>query len=143
MNNEKLKEIIEETTENNDSNFNEIVLNIVKKIIDLPENAETTISKLISNEIDNKTMFEIDESVTKVCKKININLDKSKHAGQFIGLPFNISFIKKTLSDNIINEIPEPLKEYIYIHNGNIYAKQKIPKELEEEFEILTQKINK
>ena len=109
MNNEELKKIVEETIGNNDPYWNEPVFNVVKKIIDLPENTESTISELVDsdNKTDSKFMFEINKSVTEVCEKINITLDKSKHNGQFIGLPFNISFIKKTLSDDIINTIPE------------------------------------
>lgn len=143
MNNEELKKIVEETIGNNDPYWNEPVFNIVKKIIDLPENTESAISELVDsdNKTDNKFMFEINKSVTEVCEKINIILDKSKHNGQFIGLPFNISFIKKTLSDDIINTIPESLKEYVYVHNGDIYAKQKLPTELEHEYEVFKRKL--
>lgn len=99
MSNEELKKIIEETIGNNDPYWNEPVFNIVKKIIDLPENAETTIFELTDteNKLDSEFMFEINNAVTEVCKKLNITLDKSKHNGQFLGLPFNISFVKKTL----------------------------------------------
>ena len=143
MNNEELKKIVEETIGNNDPYWNEPVFNVVKKIIDLPENTESTISKLVDsdNKTNSKFMFEIYKSVREVCKKINITLDTSKHKGQFIGLPFNISFIKKTLSDDIINTIPESLKEYVYVHNGDIYAKQKLPIELEHEFEVFKKKL--
>ena len=144
MNNKELKKIVEETIGNNDPYWNEPIFNVVKKIIDLPENTEATISELV--ESDNKKndnfMFEINKSVSEVCEKINITLDKSKHAGQFLGLPFNISFIKKTLSDDIINTIPESLKEYVYVHNGDIYAKQKLPLELEDEFIFLKNSIS-
>ena len=98
MNDEELKKIIEETIGNNDPYWNEPVFNIVKKIIALPENSETTISDLIDDDrkLDHKFMFEIQKAVIAVCKKINITLDFSKHSGQIIGLPFYISFIKKT-----------------------------------------------
>lgn len=99
MSDEELKKIVEETIGNNDPYWNEPVFNVVKKIIALPENSETTISKLVDDDkkLNSKFMFEINKAVTEVCKKININLDKSKHDGQIIGLPFNISFVKKTL----------------------------------------------
>ena len=144
MNNESLKKIIEETIGNNDPYWNEPVFNVVKKIIDLPENSETTVSELIDseNKSDSKFMFEINKLVTEVCEKINITLDKSKHNEQFIGLPFNVSFIKKTLSDEIINTIPESLKEYVYIHNGDIYVKQKLPVELEREYKKYKRRLN-
>ena len=144
MSNEELKKIVEETIVNNDPYWNEPVFNAVKKIVDLKENTEITISELINsdNKFDIKQMFEIDEIVTNVCNKINITLDKSKHIGQYIGLPFNISFVKKTLSDDIINSIPESLREHIYIHNGNIYAKQKLPVELENDFILFKNSIS-
>lgn len=143
MNNEELKKIIEETIGNNDPYWNELVFNVVKKIIDLPENTEATISGLIDNDnkSNSKFMFEIYKSVTEVCEKINITLDGSKHSGQFIGPPFNVSFIKKTLSDDIINTIPESLKQYVYVHNGDIYVKQKLPVELESEYEAFKRKL--
>ena len=139
-----LKELVEEVIGNNDPYWNIPVLDVVKKIIDLPENSELTISELIDsdNKVDSKFMFEINKLVTEVCKKINITLDKSNHSGQFIGLPFNISFVKKTLSDEVVNSIPESLKDYVYIHNGNIYAKQKLPIGLEQEFESLKNRIS-
>lgn len=143
MNNEELKKIVEETIGNNDPYWNEPVFNVVKKIIDLPENTETNISQLLDS--DNKKnyrfMFEIYKAVTEVCKKINITLDRSKNKGKCIGLPYNTLFIKKTLSDDIINTIPESLKQYVYVHNGDIYAKQKLPIELEHEYEVFKRKL--
>ena len=99
MSDEELKRIIEETVGNNDPYWIEPVFKVVKKIIALPENSEASISMLVDedNKSNTKFMFEINKGVTEVCKKINIALDKSKHAGQTIGLPFNVSFIKKTL----------------------------------------------
>lgn len=143
MNNEELKKIVEETIASNDQYLNETVFNVVKKIIDLPENTETAISKLVDseNKSDIDLMFEIDELVTEICEKIHITLDKSEHTGQFIGLPFDISFIKKTLSDEIVNSIPESLKEYVYVHNGDIYVKQKLPVELENEYKKFKEKL--
>jgi hypothetical protein len=99
MSDEELKKIVEETIGNNDPYWNEPVFDVVKKIIALPENSETTITKLVDsdNKSNSKYMFSINNAVTEVCKKININLDKSKHDGQIIGLPYNISFVKKTM----------------------------------------------
>ena len=62
MKDEELKKIIEEVIGKNNPFLNEPVYNIVKKIIDLPEGAETTISKLLgdtSNSYD-KFMFDIE-----------------------------------------------------------------------------------
>lgn len=142
---EELKKIVEETIGNNDPLFNDSVFDIVRKIIKLPEGTEITVNQLLGDIYprDTNFMFEVDNFVAKVCEKLNIILDKSKHDGQDIGLPFNISFIKKTLSGEIVNSIPETLKDFVYIYNGNIYAKQKLPIELEKEFEELIKKINK
>lgn len=167
MTDEKLKKIVEETIGNDDPYWNEPVFNVVKKIINLPENTETTISELIDD--DSKTyskfMLDVNDSVMEVCKKINIVLDKSKHSDQSIE-PFNVPFIKKTLSNDIMNIepessteyiyvydgnihvsndimsiVPESLKQHVYVHNGNIYAKQKLPRELEQEYELFISKL--
>lgn len=99
MSDEELKKIIEETVGNNDPYWNEPAFNVVKKIIDLPENAETSIYKLCDNDnkSNSKFMFKIYDTVIKACKKINITLDYSKYSKQFVGLPFNIPFIKKVI----------------------------------------------
>lgn len=102
MNDERLKKIVEEVIGNNDPFWNEPVYNIVKKIIDLPEGTETTISKLLGDTSNsyNKFMFDIDKTVTKVCEKINIKLDRSKYKGAVVGLPFNIPFKKVCFNNN-------------------------------------------
>lgn len=99
MKDEELKKIVEEVIGNNDPFWNLPVYNIVKKIIDLPEGTETTISKLLDDTTNsyNKFMFEINKIVTEVCKKIKIQLDKSNHKNAVVGLPYNIPFVKKTL----------------------------------------------
>ena len=38
-------------------------------------------------------------------------------------------------NEDIIRMIPESLKEFVYIHEGEVYPKQKLPVELEEEYE--------
>ena len=97
MKEEELKNLIKEVIGNDDPFWNIPVYNVVKKIIDLPDNSESSIATLVDdeNQKNTKFMFEIDKCVTEVCKKINIILDKSKCNGQFIGLPFAIPFIKK------------------------------------------------
>ena len=76
MNDEELKRIVEEVIGNNDPYWNIPVLNVVKKIIDLPDNTETTINDLVDsdNKSNSKFMFEIYKIVVEVCKRININL---------------------------------------------------------------------
>ena len=47
-----------------------------------------------------------------------------------------------TDTNNIGYEIPESLKDYVYIYNGNIYAKQKLPRGLETEYKDFINSIN-
>lgn len=51
--------------------------------------------------------------------------------------------IKERNSKNkdLVPEIPDSLKDYVYVSNGIIYPKQKLPKELEKDFDIFS-KIN-
>lgn len=96
MKDEELKKIVQEVIGNNDPFWNEPVYNIVKKIIDLPEGTETTVSKLLCDTANTYTkfMFEINKIVTKVCEKINIKLDKSNYKNAVMGLQHNIPFKK-------------------------------------------------
>ena len=48
----------------------------------------------------------------------------------------------KTKEEELINSIPESLKDYVYVHEGKVYAKQKLPVELEEEFLEFQKQIN-
>ena len=142
MNDMELRKIIDQIADNRDSYFSEKVFDVVKKLLNLSENTETTISKLVddSDRANLSFMFDIFETVVSVCKIIGVTLDMSKHDNHDIGLPFNIPFIKKTMSDELVNSIPQSLKEYVYIHNGHIYVKQKLPVELESEYESLIKK---
>ena len=97
MNNEEIKKYLDNMS--NDPKLNEIVYNVIKKIIDLPDGSETTISELVNDKetFNNiELMFKITEMVHLVCEKININLDGSKYNGMYVGLPFNIPFVKIT-----------------------------------------------
>ena len=40
---------------------------------------------------------QINKIVTEVCKKINIQLDKSNYKNAVVGLPYNIPFVKKSV----------------------------------------------
>ena len=99
MKDEELKKIIEEVIGNSDPFWNEPVYNIVKKIIDLPEETETTIVKLLGDTRYDKYLFDINSFVTEVCERINIKLDRSKYKGAAVGLPFNIPFEKVCIKD--------------------------------------------
>lgn len=95
MNDEELKKIIEETIGNNDPFWNEPVYNIVKKIIDLPEGTEATITNLLNNSnYTSKQLFDIHSCVNKVCEKLNIKLDFSSNHNKVGGLPYNLPFKK-------------------------------------------------
>lgn len=96
MKDEELKKIIEQVIGNNDPYWNIPVYEIIKKIIDLPEGTETSITKLLNNpQFTSKQLFDIYNSVIEVCKKINITLDFSQHEGKVEGLPYNLSFFIK------------------------------------------------
>ena len=45
-------------------------------------------------------------------------------------------------TNNLDYPIPESLKEYVYVYNGNVYANQKLPKELEEEYDNFINSLN-
>ena len=50
--------------------------------------------------LDFKFISKIYVIITNVCKKINIVLDTSKYKGQVIGLPYNIPFTKRCISND-------------------------------------------
>ena len=100
----EIKELIKQVIGNDDPFWNIPVYNIVKKIIELPENTETSISKLVDGEYYEQAMLDIDKSVMEVFeklvivkdgKRIKIILDKGNNAEQFSGLPYNIDFVIK------------------------------------------------
>lgn len=96
MNDERLKKIIEEIIGNNDPFWNEPVYKVVRKICDLPEGEETTISKLLGDSnYTSKQLFDIHSCVNKVCEKLNIKLDFSSNHNKVGGLPYNLPFKKE------------------------------------------------
>ena len=77
---EELRKTIEKVVENNDSYCNIPVYNIVKHIIDMPFDEETSISELIKynpekDSIDPLLQGEICNLVKDVCKEMNIKLE--------------------------------------------------------------------
>lgn len=91
----ELKKIVEDTIGNNDPFWNEPVYNIVKKIIELPEGTEATITNLLNNSnYTSKQLFDIHSCVNKVCEKLNIKLDFSSNHNKVWGLPYNLPFKK-------------------------------------------------
>ncbi len=94
MNEEKLKELINATVKSDNTKLVNTIFYVVKQIIELPENTETSISQLLNENYTNKELFEINKYVGIICEKVNIHLEKNNN-GQYVGLPYNIPFIKK------------------------------------------------
>lgn len=91
-------EIIKSIIGSDDPFWITVISKVVDKIKQLPSNSETTIYELLGEDVNKFTseqLFKIDEIVLKVCKKEKIELDFSKYAGQCVGVPYNIPFIKK------------------------------------------------
>lgn len=81
-----------------DNELSDTILKVVDKIVELPENTETTLAEILGpdNNLDSKQMMVVNKLVHEVCEKLNIDLDSSSHSNQIIGLPFNIPFVKKS-----------------------------------------------
>jgi len=96
MSNEELKKIVEEVIGNNDPFWNEPVFEVVKKIIEMPNGTESSVSQLLgTSQYSSEQLFDIHNSVNEVCKKLNIGIDYSEYKDKIVGLPFNIPFVKK------------------------------------------------
>lgn len=94
MKDEELKKIVEEVIGNNDPFWNIPVYEIVKKIIELPDGTETSITKLLNNsQFTSKQLFDIYNCVNRVCKRIDIVLDFSKENAKVDGLLYNLPFV--------------------------------------------------
>lgn len=83
INDENLKTIIEEIIGNNDPYLNTPVCDIMKKVINLPNETTTTIADLINynpNEtfVEPLTQGQIKKCVKETCKKLNIELEENK-----------------------------------------------------------------
>lgn len=103
MNDEKLKKTVEEVIGNNDPFWNKPVFEVVKKIIEMPNETESSISKLLgTSQYSSKQLFDIYHCVNKVCKRINIVLDFSKENAKVDGLLYNLPFTKRIANKNFI-----------------------------------------
>lgn len=91
MNNEEIKSLI---------NFDEIVNKLIVELNKLPDGFEISTIQLLrkfdNNDYSTHDLFEIQKLFIKKCNEQYIELDYSKHKDSVVGLPFNISFIKKT-----------------------------------------------
>lgn len=111
MTEENLKLIVQEEIGNNDPFWNEPVLEIVHKIIEMPEGTETTISELINYEssgINTGLVQQTDiyNSAISVCSKIGISLEETKE-----GESAYLYRIKKTNSTSITLDEAKSLAE--------------------------------
>lgn len=111
----EIEKNISEIVGTNDLDKNNLLCKLVKKIIELPVNIETTIAQLmmLKNEevalIDPLTQGEIFNSLIKVCEKLNINIEVNRD--EFGGLGYHYKFKKtdKTNYENIINELVDAI----------------------------------
>lgn len=85
---------------NSSINFDEIVNKLVAELNKLPDGSEISTIQLLrkfdNNGFSTHDLFEIQKLFIKKCNEQYIELDYSKHKDSVVGLPFNISFIKKT-----------------------------------------------
>ena len=94
---DKVKEIVSQTIDNNNLSIVDTLIEIVKKIIEMPYENETTIAKLIDyhpdkNMIDPLTQGIIMNYVEQVCEKLDIKIQLEHDS--FGGLAYNYSFKK-------------------------------------------------
>lgn len=126
MKDEELKKIVEEVIGNNDPFWNIPVYEIVKKIIDLPNETETSITKLLNNpQFSSKQLFDIYKCVNRVCQRIDIVLDFSKENAKVNGLLYNLPFVIKHTSSNsklgendIKNDNNDDIEKYNFYKNN-------------------------
>lgn len=73
-----------------------IVDGIVKKIEQMKDGEKSRIGALIETRLEIEDLFRVQELVIEVLKRKGIILDYSEHEGKEEGLPWNLSFIKRT-----------------------------------------------
>lgn len=126
MEDEKLKNIIKnivDEDENIDVNskqyLNEIIFKIIKEIIDLPNEKETTIAELINYNPENEFIEpliqgQINYFVKTICNSININYTKTDDS--IGGLAFYVKFKKMNdmNDEEIVDKIIEKIKNMPY-----------------------------
>lgn len=100
MEDKELKEIIAETIGNDEEFLNTTIYEIVKRIIDLPNETETTIAKLIDYNSQNEFVEpllqgQIFNLVEDVCEKVNVYIELTSR-DRFIGLAYYYPFKKVT-----------------------------------------------
>ena len=73
-----------------------IVDEVVKKIEHMKDGEKSRIGALVATHLEIKDFFKVQELVIEALKGKGIILDYSEHEGKEEGLPWNLSFIKKT-----------------------------------------------
>lgn len=124
-----IDEKLQEFDDNTANNLRKYILEIMETIIDLPNNFETSISKIInynpeSNFVDPLAQGIIFNKVSEICKEIKINLQLTYDG--FGGLAFYYTFIK--MEENKITESENSFK----FLNKSI---EKLAKELAQAYE--------
>lgn len=84
-----------------DKTVEELVNEIFEEIKRLPDGTEISTAQILDKlypdiELSTEDLFKIEKEVRKKSELEGIILDKSKYDGAFVGLPFNIPFIKNT-----------------------------------------------
>ena len=102
------------------------------------EKLENEKKKEILNKIEENYKMIIEESCgiekyKEVCKKYKYSFSPEKE--DIIIIDVEKDYDKK-LKSHEIPEIPKNLRKFVYIVNGKIFAKNKLPKELEKDYEI-------
>ena len=77
----------------------EIIDRVVNEILDMDDGASSSIAILVGDGVEDKDMFEIQKKVEEQLLNRNIVLDYSQYDGMFVGLPFNLTFVKKTKNE--------------------------------------------
>lgn len=125
---ESLKKIIEEVIGSNDQYLNVTVYDIIKKIIDLPYETDTTIADLI-NYNPNEAFVEpikqekIRNLVREVCKKLNIELEENKD--DFGGLAYYYQL--KKMPEKSRKLIDEEFDKYSKLYEERFNKRAYIP----------------
>lgn len=98
---DKVSQIVNEVAGTADMDKNNLLCKLVKKVIELPFDTETTIAKLMQLDqvlIDPLTQGEIFNSLMKVCEKLSIKIEVNHD--EFGGLGYHYKFKKIENKDN-------------------------------------------
>lgn len=127
---DELKKVIEETVNNSDNYLNELIYEIVQKIIEMQSGSITTIAELINYEteksfVDPLTQGKVYNFVGDICKKINIVLEKERNG--FGGLAYYYAFRKVDdngiIKDELLNDSNLKLSDS-EIENSNVIIRE-------------------